>query len=58
MKLRLTILFIIHCSLLNAQDTVRYIGTTLSNVDYHHGVPNNEEYALAQQELDKALSEL
>ena len=24
-------------SLLIAQDTVRYIGTTLSNVDYHHG---------------------
>lgn len=22
---------------LNAQDTVKYIGTTLSNVDYHHG---------------------
>ncbi len=22
---------------INAQDTVRYIGTTLSNVDYHHG---------------------
>lgn len=37
MKLQLTILFIIHCSLLVAQDTVRYTGTTLSNVDYHHG---------------------
>lgn len=37
MKIRLTILFIIHCSFLFAQDTIRYIGTTLSNVDYHHG---------------------
>jgi len=37
MKLRLTILFIIHCTFLIAQDTVRYIGNTLSNVDYHHG---------------------
>jgi hypothetical protein len=37
MKVQLTILFIIHCSLLNAQDTVRYTGNTLSNVDYHHG---------------------
>ena len=37
MKIRLTILFIIHSSFLVAQDTVRYIGTTLSNVDYHHG---------------------
>lgn len=37
MKLQLTILFIIHCSLLHAQDTVRYTGNTLSNVDYHHG---------------------
>jgi len=27
-------LFIIHCA---AQDTVKYIGKTLSNVDYHHG---------------------
>ncbi|MGG9960843.1 six-hairpin glycosidase [Ferruginibacter sp. SUN106] len=37
MKIKLTILFIIHCSLLNAQDTIRYTGTTLSNIDYHHG---------------------
>jgi len=37
MKLKLTILLIINYSLLIAQDTVRYIGTTLSNVDYHHG---------------------
>jgi len=33
--------FIIYCSFLTihciAQDTVRYIGNTLSNVDYHHG---------------------
>jgi hypothetical protein len=39
-KLKHTIL-ILHLSLLsillNAQDTVKYIGTTLSNVDYHHG---------------------
>ena len=37
MKVRLTILFIIHYSLVIAQDTVRYTGYTLSNVDYHHG---------------------
>lgn len=37
MKVRLTILFIINYSLLIAQDTVRYIGTALSNIDYHHG---------------------
>ena len=37
MRISLTILFIIHYSLLIAQDTVRYTGTTLSNVDYHHG---------------------
>jgi hypothetical protein len=37
MKLRLTILLIINYSLLIAQDTVRYTGNTLSNVDYHHG---------------------
>jgi hypothetical protein len=37
MKLGLTILFIIHYSLLIGQDTVRYTGTTLANVDYHHG---------------------
>jgi hypothetical protein len=33
----LTILLIINCSLLIGQDTVRYTGTILSNVDYHHG---------------------
>jgi hypothetical protein len=33
----LTILLIINYSLLIGQDTVRYTGTTLSNVDYHHG---------------------
>jgi hypothetical protein len=37
MKLSLTILFIIHYSLLIGQDTVRYTGNTLSNIDYHHG---------------------
>ena len=37
MKVRLTILFIVHYSLVIAQDTVRYTGYTLSNVDYHHG---------------------
>src|SRR6185503_3247302 len=37
MKIKLTILLIINSSLLIGQDTVRYIGTTLSNVDYHHG---------------------
>lgn len=37
MKRSLTILFSIHCSLLFAQDTIRYTGSTLSNVDYHHG---------------------
>lgn len=37
MKAALTILLIINYSLLIAQDTVRYTGTTLSNVDYHHG---------------------
>lgn len=37
MRLSLTILFIIHYSLLIGQDTIRYTGTTLSNVDYHHG---------------------
>lgn len=37
MKIRLTILFVMQFSLLVAQDTVRYTGTTLSNVDYHHG---------------------
>ncbi len=37
MRLCLTILLIINCSLLIGQDTVRYVGKTLSNVDYHHG---------------------
>lgn len=37
MRINLTILFIIHCSLLFAQDTIRYTGSALSNVDYHHG---------------------
>ncbi|TAG99893.1 MAG: six-hairpin glycosidase, partial [Sphingobacteriales bacterium] len=37
MRITLTILLIINYSLLIAQDTVRNIGTTLSNVDYHHG---------------------
>jgi len=39
MKTILTILLIINSSFLVAQgqDTVRYIGNTLSNVDYHHG---------------------
>ena len=37
MRLKLTIVFIINYSLLIGQDTVRYSGSTLSNVDYHHG---------------------
>ena len=43
MKCVLTILLIMHSilginySLLIGQDTVHYIGTTRSNVDYHHG---------------------
>ena len=37
MKFVLTTLLIINYSLLIGQDTVRYIGNTLSNVDYHHG---------------------
>lgn len=37
MRLTFSILFVIHYSLLIAQDTVRYTGSTLSNVDYHHG---------------------
>ena len=37
MKIILTILFIVHCLSSTAQDTVRYTGSTLSNVDYHHG---------------------
>jgi hypothetical protein len=37
MRIYLTILLIINSSLLIGQDTVRYIGKTLSNIDYHHG---------------------
>ncbi|HEX6847872.1 MAG TPA: exo-alpha-sialidase [Chitinophagaceae bacterium] len=37
MRIILTILLIINSSFLISQDTVRYIGKTLSNVDYHHG---------------------
>jgi hypothetical protein len=37
MKIILSILFIVNYTLLIGQDTVRYIGNTLSNVDYHHG---------------------
>src|SRR5687768_8336013 len=34
---RITIILLLICANLAAQDTVRYTGTTLSNVDYHHG---------------------
>ncbi len=37
MKKYFTILFLAIAFNINAQDTVRYIGSTLSNVDYHHG---------------------
>ena len=37
MRVGFTILLIINYSLLIGQDTVRYTGSTLSNVDYHHG---------------------
>ena len=37
MRIQLTILFILQGASLLAQDTVRYDGKTLSNVDYHHG---------------------
>ena len=37
MRIGLTITLIITASQLFGQDTVRYIGNTLSNVDYHHG---------------------
>lgn len=37
MRLLFTLIFIIQCSLIIGQDTVRYTGKTLSNVDYHHG---------------------
>ncbi len=37
-KLSIIIFFINYFSLIvNAQDTARYVGKTLSNVDYHHG---------------------
>jgi hypothetical protein len=32
-----TILFLAIAANVHAQDTVRYVGSTLSNVDYHHG---------------------
>ena len=37
MKSVFVILLIINYSLLIAQDTIRYTGSALSNVDYHHG---------------------
>ena len=37
MKLKSLILVLAVAINLHAQDTVRYIGNTLSNVDYHHG---------------------
>ena len=37
MRIGLTILLVFIYSLMSGQDTVRYIGKTLSNVDYHHG---------------------
>lgn len=37
MKSIFTILLVIQYSLVIGQDTVRYTGITLSNVDYHHG---------------------
>ena len=37
MRVALTILLVMNYSLLIGQDTVRYVGSTLSNVDYHHG---------------------
>lgn len=33
----ITLALLLSLPLVQAQDTVRYIGTTLSNVDYHHG---------------------
>jgi hypothetical protein len=37
MKFKIIIFLILNSSLIVGQDTVRYTGTTLSNVDYHHG---------------------
>ena len=37
MKYSLIVLFFVTSFCLKAQDTVRYTGTTLVNVDYHHG---------------------
>ncbi|HSC55043.1 MAG TPA: exo-alpha-sialidase [Phnomibacter sp.] len=37
MKLNITAVFLLLALLVQAQDTVRYVGSTLSNVDYHHG---------------------
>ncbi len=34
---RITVILLLICANVSAQDTVRYTGTTLSNVDYHHG---------------------
>lgn len=34
---RITSILLLICANVTAQDTVRYTGTTLSNVDYHHG---------------------
>ncbi|RXK58001.1 six-hairpin glycosidase [Lacibacter luteus] len=34
---RITVILLLICANISAQDTVRYTGTTLSNVDYHHG---------------------
>jgi len=36
-KYSIIILFLAAAFTVHAQDTVRYVGTTLSNVDYHHG---------------------
>ena len=35
--LNINLLLVLSLTLAQAQDTVRYVGTTLSNVDYHHG---------------------
>jgi hypothetical protein len=39
-KMFFTFLFGFSCYTLLAQDTIKYIGNTLSNVDYHHGQLN------------------
>ena len=36
-SISLTLLAALGCTNLQAQDTIRYTGSTLSNVDYHHG---------------------